>query len=149
MIDQRPRTFTVLTNNTITVLVSGAETGGVYCMLDMGVPPGGGGNSLHTDPFLETFYVLEGDMEFTVERDGKLETFRPAAGEAVHIGHGVKHKFTCVGDKMARAIAIGLPSFEEYMRALARAWPHDHWDPIATPAAMAPVAERFEVKFLG
>ncbi len=148
MIEQRPRTFTVLTNNECTVLVSGRDSGGAYCVLEFGVPPGGGGNSLHTDPFLETFYVLDGELEFTLEREGKQETFRPAVGESVYIDHGVRHKFTCVGDKPARALAIALPGFEEYMWELAVAWPHKHWDPVATPAAMAPVAKKFDVIFV-
>ena len=147
MIQDRPRTFTFLINNEVTALVSGDQTDGAYCMLAMNVPPGAGGNTLHTDPFLETFYLLEGELEFTVERGGKLETIRPAVGEAVHVADGEKHKFTCVGDSAARAIAVALPSFEEFFRELAVAWPHKHWDPAATPAAIAPVVKRFGVEF--
>lgn len=148
MIQERPRTFTFLINNQVTVLVSGQETEGAYCMLEMSTPPGAGGNALHTDPFLETFYLLEGELEFTVEREGILQTFRPAIGEAVHIGHGVKHRFTCVGDTTARSIAVALPSYEEFFRAASFAWPHRHWDPVETPAAFGPVAKRFGVEFI-
>ncbi|GAC1655043.1 MAG: hypothetical protein NVS9B1_07320 [Candidatus Dormibacteraceae bacterium] len=147
MIQERPRTFTFLINNEVTVVVSGQETDGAYCMLEMRTPPGAGGNNLHTDPFLETFYLLEGELEFTVERDGILDTFRPAIGEAVHIGHAVKHKFTCVGDTAARSIAVGLPSYEEFFRELAIGWPHTHWDPVETPAVFGPIAKRFGVTF--
>ncbi|GAC1584258.1 MAG: hypothetical protein NVS3B24_23410 [Candidatus Dormibacteria bacterium] len=149
MIEQRPKTFTFLINNEVTILVSGEETDGAFCMMEMKTPPGAGGNTLHTDPFLETFYVLEGELEFTMERDGRLETFPVLPGETVHVGHGVKHKFTCVGTTTARSIAVALPTFEEYFRALAVAWPHDHWDPEATPAAIAPVAKRFGLAFTG
>lgn len=148
MIEARPRSFTFLVNNEITVLVSGQETGGAYCLMESTTPPGAGGNSLHTDPFLETFYLLDGELEFTVDRNGKLVTFRPAVGEPVFIGHGQKHKFTCVGDRPARALVVGLPSYEEFFRALARAWPQDHWDPVETPAAMASVTKRFGVEFI-
>src|ERR1700740_408275 len=47
-----------------TILVSGAQTGGRYCLIDMHVPPGGGPPP-HRHDFEELFSILEGQVEFT------------------------------------------------------------------------------------
>ena len=47
-----------------TILVSGAQTGGRYCLIDMIVAPGGGPPP-HRHDFEEMFTILEGELEFT------------------------------------------------------------------------------------
>ena len=49
---------------TYTILVSGAETAGRYCLIDMLVPDGGGPPP-HRHDFEEMFTLLEGELEFT------------------------------------------------------------------------------------
>src|SRR3982750_844344 len=65
---------------TYTILVSGAQTGGRYCLVDMLVPAGGGPPP-HRHDFEEMFTLLEGELEFTFR--GKSHTGR--AGSTVNV----------------------------------------------------------------
>ena len=49
---------------THTILLTGEQTGGRYCLIDMLVPPGGGPPP-HRHDFEEMFTILEGEIEFT------------------------------------------------------------------------------------
>ena len=53
-----------LVGDTYTVLLSGDDTDGRYCLIDMHIPPGGGPPP-HRHDFEETFVLLEGQMEAT------------------------------------------------------------------------------------
>src|SRR5580693_10597936 len=53
-----------IAGDTYTILVSGAETAGRYCLIDMHVPAGGGPPP-HRHNFEEMFTLLEGELEFT------------------------------------------------------------------------------------
>ena len=57
---------------TYTILVSGAQTAGRYCLVDMLVPAGGGPPP-HRHDFEEMFSLLEGELEFTFR--GKSHTY--------------------------------------------------------------------------
>ena len=138
--------FTFVGNNRCRVLVPERATEGRYTLMELTTPPGGGGNSLHSDPFLEAFYALDDGIEFSVERNGHLETIRLKPGEVVNIGHDVKHRFTCVADRPAPALVTGLGSFERFFRALAMAW-EGPWDATRTPGAVGPVFQQFGVHF--
>ena len=141
--------FTFLVDNQLRVIASGEETG-AYSVVEMVIQPGGGGNTLHTDPFLETFYAVEGVFEVTQEIDGRLVTSQLRPGQSVSIPHGQKHKFVGAGDGPGRVISVGLPSYDRLFRALAEAWPAPRgWDPERTPAAVGPVFKRFGVQFFG
>jgi quercetin dioxygenase-like cupin family protein len=50
--------------DTYTITVSGDETNGRFCVIDMYVPPGGGPGP-HRHDFEETFILLEGEVEAT------------------------------------------------------------------------------------
>ena len=63
-----------------TVLVSGAQTAGRYCLIDMLVPAGGGPPP-HRHDFEEMFTLLEGELEFTFR--GKSHTVR--TGSTVNV----------------------------------------------------------------
>ena len=53
-----------LVGDTYTILLSGADTDGRYCLIDMHIPPGGGPPP-HRHDFEESFTVLEGEIEAT------------------------------------------------------------------------------------
>ena len=55
---------TGLVGDTYTVLLTGKDTAGRYCLVDMHVPPCGG-PSAHRHDFEEMFTLLEGEIEFT------------------------------------------------------------------------------------
>jgi quercetin dioxygenase-like cupin family protein len=136
------RVIWFLGNNQINVLVSSEETGGAFCVLEVIVQPHGGATALHTDRWLETFHVLEGEVEWTVEREGQLVTWVAARGETITVPAGVMHRFAGAGDGPSRMLTVGLPEFEQFFRALAAAWqgPYDREE---TPKAVGPVFERF------
>src|SRR6201986_1858642 len=53
-----------LAGDTYTVLLSGADTNGSYCLVDMHIPPGGGPPP-HRHDFEESFSILKGVIEVT------------------------------------------------------------------------------------
>ena len=69
-----------MVGDTYTILLKGEDTAGLYCLIDMHIPPGGGPPP-HRHDFEEMFAVLEGEIEFTFR--GEKSTVR--AGETVNI----------------------------------------------------------------
>jgi len=69
-----------LVGDTYTVLVSGKDSAGRYCLIDMHIPPGGGPPP-HRHDFEETFSVLAGEIEATFR--GATTTVK--TGETIHI----------------------------------------------------------------
>jgi quercetin dioxygenase-like cupin family protein len=136
------RTIQFLGNNDITVLVSERETGGKYCVLELTIQPGGGATALHTDRWVETFHVVEGAVEWTLERGGRLETWVAGPGETVVVPVGAKHKFRGGGDRPSRLLTVGPAEFERFFRSLAAAW-SGPYDRERTPAAVGPVFQAF------
>ena len=74
--------------DTYTILLSGKDTAGRFCLVDMHVPPGGGPPP-HRHDFEETFSVLEGELEATFR--GAKQLVR--AGETIHIPANAPHQF--------------------------------------------------------
>jgi quercetin dioxygenase-like cupin family protein len=136
------RLIRFLGNNAITVLVSGEESGGAFCVMELEIQPGGGATALHTDSWVEVFHVLDGDVEWTMERDGELTTWLARRGETIRVPRGVRHRFAGAGTGPARMLTVGTPEFEAFFRALAAAW-EGPYDRERTPRAVAPVFERF------
>lgn len=141
-VTQDARTIRFLGNNQITVLVSGEESGGAFCLMELAIQPGGGATALHTDRWVEVFHVLEGDVEWTMERDGTLATWHARPGDTIRVPRGVKHRFAGAGTAPSRMLTVGTPEFEEFFRALAEAW-QGPYDRERTPQAVGPVFQRF------
>ena len=72
----------------ITVLASGATTGSYEVFLQEG--PEGSGPIPHTHPWDESFYVIRGDVDFSIDRSA-LRTAR--VGDLVHVPAGTAHWF--------------------------------------------------------
>src|SRR5258705_8187308 len=53
-----------LAGDTYTILLTGKDTAGRYCLIDMLVPPGGGPPP-HRHDFEEMFTILDGEVEVT------------------------------------------------------------------------------------
>ena len=94
-----------LVGDTYTITVSGKDTDGRFCVIDMHVPPGGGPGP-HRHDFDETFIVLEGEVNVTFR--GKASTIR--AGETVNIPSNAPHQFHNGSAKPARMICICSPA---------------------------------------
>ena len=139
------RTIRFLGNNEITVLVSGSESGGAFSLMELIVQPRGGANALHTDRWVEVFHVLDGEVEWTLERDGSLDTWIARLGETIVVPIGAKHRFAGAGETPCRMLTMGTPEYEQFFRALGEAW-QGPFDRERTPQAVGPVFERFGMK---
>ena len=74
--------------DTYSILVSGAQTGGRYCLIDM-IVPNGSGPPPHRHDFEEMFTLLEGELEFTF----RGETTTVLAGSSMNIPANAPHVF--------------------------------------------------------
>ena len=97
-----------LAGNTYTITVSGKDTNGRFCVVDMHVPPGGG-PAPHRHDCEETFIVLEGEVEATFR--GKQYIVR--AGETINVPANAPHRFQNISDTPARLLCICSPAGQE------------------------------------
>jgi quercetin dioxygenase-like cupin family protein len=97
-----------LVGDTYTITVTGAETAGRFCVMDMHIPPGGGPPP-HRHDFEETFILLEGEMEATFR--GQKSTVR--AGDTVNIPANAPHQFRNVSSSPTRLLCICSPAGQE------------------------------------
>jgi quercetin dioxygenase-like cupin family protein len=88
-----------------TILVSGADTAGRYCLIDMHVPAGGGPPP-HRHDFEEMFTLLEGELAFTF----RGETTTVHAGSTVNIPANAPHSFKNLGTSDARMLCLATPA---------------------------------------
>lgn len=89
-----------------TFLVTGEESGGAYFVMEALVPPGGGPPPhIHREED-ETFYVLEGEVEFLLGD----ETVMARRGDFVNIPRGTVHRFRNTGMGTARLVLTFTPA---------------------------------------
>ena len=91
-----------------TILVSGAQTAGRYCLVDMMVPDGCGPPP-HRHDFEEMFTLLEGELQFTFR--GKSHTVR--AGSTINVPANAPHFFKNVSGATARMLCMCTPAGQE------------------------------------
>jgi quercetin dioxygenase-like cupin family protein len=98
-----------------TFLVTGEESGGAYFAMEALVPAGGGPPShVHTRED-ETFYVLEGQVEFLLGE----ETIVAGPGDFVNIPRGIVHRFLNTGTDTARLVITFTPAgIERWFEAI-------------------------------
>ena len=94
--------------DTYTILITGGDTDGRYCLVDMHVPPGGGPPP-HRHDFEEMFTVLDGEIEATFR--GTKSVVR--AGETINIPANAPHSFSNVSDRPARLLCMCSPAGQE------------------------------------
>ena len=97
-----------LVGDTYTITVTGEETDGRFCVIDMHIPPGGGPPP-HRHDFEETFILLEGEMEATFR--GRRSIAR--AGETLHIPANAPHQFHNTSTVPVRMLCICSPAGQE------------------------------------
>lgn len=97
-----------MVGDTYTILVSGDQTAGRYCLIDMLVPPGGGPGP-HRHDFEEMFSILEGEIEFTFRGEKAIAR----AGETVNVPANAPHVFTNATDQTARLLCMCSPAGQE------------------------------------
>jgi quercetin dioxygenase-like cupin family protein len=91
--------------DTYTILLTGEDTDGRFCLIDMLVPPGGGPPP-HRHDFEETFILLEGEVDLTFR--GKKSVVR--AGDTVNIPSNAPHQFHNSSSKAARLLCLCSPA---------------------------------------
>jgi quercetin dioxygenase-like cupin family protein len=94
--------------DTYTILLTGKDTAGQFCLIDMHIPPGGGPPP-HRHDFEETFTVIEGELEATFR--GRRVMVR--AGETINIPANAPHQFRNSSTKAARMMCICSPAGQE------------------------------------
>ena len=94
--------------DTYTILVSGAQTAGRYCLVDMLVP-NGSGPPPHRHDFEEMFTLLEGELEFTFR--GNKTVVR--AGETVNIPANAPHVFKNKSGMTVRMLCMCTPAGQD------------------------------------
>jgi quercetin dioxygenase-like cupin family protein len=115
-----------IVGDTYTITVTGKDTAGRFCVVDMHVPPGGGPPP-HRHDFEETFAVLEGKIEATFR--GERKTVK--AGETIHIPANAPHGFTNAAKEPARLLCICSPAGQDELFRLIGV-------PVATRTTPAP-----------
>ena len=106
--DNQKATHVGLVGDTYTILLSGTDTAGQFCLIDMHVPPGGGPPP-HRHDFEETFILLEGELEATF----RGETRSANAGDTIHIPANAPHQFHNSSSKPVRMLCICSPAGQE------------------------------------
>jgi quercetin dioxygenase-like cupin family protein len=100
--------FISIAGGTYTILLTGEQTGGRYCLTDMLVPPGGGPPP-HRHDFEEMFTILDGEIEFTFRGEKK----KAGAGSTVNIPANAPHAFKNISDRPARLLCMCTPPGQE------------------------------------
>jgi quercetin dioxygenase-like cupin family protein len=106
-VDQTLRHIGIV-GDTYTILLSGKDTAGRFCLIDMHIPPEGGPPP-HRHDFEETFVVLEGELEFTFRGQKQVA----GAGQTVHVPANAPHQFHNASGKAARVLCTCSPAGQE------------------------------------
>lgn len=94
--------------DTYTILLTGKDTAGRFCLIEMHVPPGGGPPP-HRHDFEETFSLLEGELEVVFR--GAKQVVR--AGETINVPADAPHQFHNSSSRPARMLCICSPAGQE------------------------------------
>ncbi len=97
-----------LAGDNYALLITGKQTDGKYCLIDMLVPDGGGPPP-HRHDFEEMFTILEGEIEFTFR--GEKRTVR--AGSTVNIPANAPHNFRNVSGAPAHMLCMCTPAAQD------------------------------------
>jgi quercetin dioxygenase-like cupin family protein len=97
--------------DTYTTLLSGAQTGGTFAMLEALVPAQTGPPPHIHHAEDETFILLEGVLDFYVVDD----VHRAEADSVIFVPRGTRHHFSNVGDGLARMLFMYSPAGMEGM----------------------------------
>jgi len=141
-----------LAGGTYTILLSGNDTDGRYCLISM-IIPAGGGPPPHRHDFEESFTLLDGEIEATFR--GAKSIVR--AGETVNIPANAPHSFINSSGKTVKLLCICSPAGQdEYFQLVGVPVPTStstapKLDPAAQAAARAKAVElapQYRTEFL-
>ena len=106
--DSQKATHLGVVGDTYTILLTGEDTAGRFCLIDMHVPPGGGPPP-HRHDFEETYVLLDGELELTFR--GAKSVAR--AGDTVNIPANASHQFHNSSQKPVRMLCLCSPAGQE------------------------------------
>lgn len=96
-----------IVGDTYRTIISGKQTHGEFAMIDMLIPPGGGPGPHSHASFHETFYVVDGEVEFKTE-EGKSIAKK---GDTISIPKGgAVHSFKNVSNGLAQLLCTVVPA---------------------------------------
>ena len=105
--DPQARHISVV-GGTYTILVSGKDTNGRYCLIDMLVPDGSGPPP-HRHDFEEMFSLLEGELQFIFR--GQTQTVK--APSTVNIPANAPHQFKNASGKTVHMLCMCTPAGQD------------------------------------
>jgi quercetin dioxygenase-like cupin family protein len=118
-------------------LVTGEETGGAYFVMEALVPAGGGPPPHIHRREDETFYLVEGEIVFTLGE----ETITAGRGDFVNVPKGTVHNFHNAGTETARLVLTFTPAgIERFFEETLERAPNGAQDP---PDNIEEVAARY------
>lgn len=97
-----------IVGDTYTTLITGDDTNGRFCLVDMHIPLDGGPPP-HRHDFEETFIMLEGELELTFR--GKKMTAGP--GMTINIPSNAPHQFHNISKQPVRALLLCSPAGQD------------------------------------
>jgi mannose-6-phosphate isomerase-like protein (cupin superfamily) len=137
-----------LVGDTYTTLLSGTQTGGVFTLLEALVLPEAGPppHAHHSEE--ETFFLLQGQMVFTVGG----QTYHADPGATIYVPRSVAHSYRNVGEGPAKMLFMYSPAgmdamFPDIGRPGRRGVVGPPLDP-ADLVAMAGVTEKYNFSFI-
>ncbi len=129
VINQDPAEFN-LAGARVRLLMSGKQTAGVFCMMEVIGPPGRSTPMHVHDREEETIHVLEGVVDATI--DGRL--VRLQAGDTALLPRHIPHRLGNSGTSDYRFVLVCTPAgFDEFVQSCA--------DPVEGAVALAPPSE--------
>jgi quercetin dioxygenase-like cupin family protein len=101
-----------LNGDTYTILLTGEQTAGRFCLLDVHIPPGGGPPP-HRHDFEEAVSLLLGELDVVFRGEGHVLH----AGETMNIPANAPHQFHNSSQRPARMLCICAPAgLEKFIR---------------------------------
>jgi mannose-6-phosphate isomerase-like protein (cupin superfamily) len=127
----------------LTLKAVGADTAGVFALMEYVLAPGGGaGLHIHSRED-ESFYILAGELAVQLDEEALVVT----PGEFLRIPRGTRHAFVNQGPEPLTALVMltpaGLEQFFVDLAALTAAAPDGQLD----PAALTALTERYGLDF--
>ena len=97
-----------------TILAAEAETDGAYFVMEGLVPPDGGPPPHIHHNQVETFYIVEGQMEILLGD----QVYEAKAGDFVHVSKGTRHRFVNRSQTPTKMIFTFVPAgdIEQFFR---------------------------------
>ena len=133
-----------------TFLATESETGGAYFVMEGLVPAGGGPPPHIHHNQVETFYIVEGQMEILLGD----QVYEAKAGDFVHVSKGTPHRFINRSQTPSKIVLTFVPAgdAEQFFREAFEETTDRHAPPPPLDDAfiqnMLAAAERHDIEFL-